>query len=63
MSKSARVTVVMDVSVKDDAVMAAFVKGVKSDIEEITKWFMKYNFITKFEFEVKVEQETMHGKK
>ena len=61
MSKSARVTVVMDVSVKDDAVMAAFVKGVKSDIEEISNWFMKYNFLT--EFEVKVEQEAMNGKK
>ena len=63
MSKSARVTVVMDVSVKDDAIMSSFVKAVKSDIEEITKWFMKYNFLTEFEFEVKVEQETMHGKK
>ena len=63
MSKSARVTVVMDVSVKDDAIMSSFVKAVKSDIEEITNWFMKYNLLTKFEFEVKVEQETMHGKK
>ena len=63
MSKSARVTVVMDVSVKDDVIMSSFVKVVKRDIEEITNWFMKYNFLTKFEFEVKVEQETMHGKK
>ena len=63
MSKSARVTVVMDVSVKDDAIMSSFVKAVKSDIEEITNWFMKYNLLTEFEFEVKVEQETMHGKK
>ena len=59
MSKSARVTVVMDVSVKDAAVMSAFVTAVKSDIGEIASWFMKYNFLT--EFEVKVEQETMHG--
>ena len=61
MSQSARVTVVMDISVKDNATMSALVQAVKSDIAEIANWFMKYNFLT--EFEVKVEQETTHGKK
>ena len=59
MSKSARVTVVMEVSVKDDAIMSSFVQYVKDSLAGIADEYRSYRFLT--EFEVKVEQETMHG--
>ena len=63
MSKSARVTVVMDVSVKDAAVMSAFIKAAKDALTEMSEEFKAYSFLQKFEINIRVEQETMHGKK